>query len=71
MLHYDNMSFKQQVPPSLMLKIYGKKFGALHLRRMYLTTINNNSPSFLERKNVADAVANSVQESLKYSLKII
>jgi hypothetical protein len=54
-----------------MLKIYGKKFGALHLRRMYLTTINNNSPSFLERKNVADAVANSVQESLKYSLKII
>ena len=56
---------------SLMLKIYGKNFGALHLRRMYLTTINNNSPSFLERKNVADAVANSVQESLKYSLEII
>ena len=57
--------------PSLILKFYGKNFGALHLRIMFLTTINNNSPSFLERKNVADAVANSVQESLKYSLKII
>ena len=56
---------------SLMKKIYGKKIGALDLRRMYLTTINNLSPSFIERKIVADAVGHSVQESLKYSLKII
>ena len=56
---------------SLMKKIYGKKIGALDLRRMYLTTINNSAPSFLERKIVADAVGHSVQESIKYSLKII
>ncbi len=56
---------------SLMKKIYGKKIGALDLRRIYLTTINNSAPSFLERKFVADAVGHSVQESIKYSLKII
>ena len=56
---------------SLMKKIYGKKIGALNLRRMYLTTINNKSPSFLERKIVADAVGHSVEESLKYTLKVI
>jgi hypothetical protein len=54
-----------------MKKIYGKKIGALDLTRMYLTTINNLSPSFLEIKIVADAVGHSVQECIKYSLKII
>jgi len=54
-----------------MKKIYGKKIGALDLRRIYLTTINHLSPSFLERKIVADAVGHSVQKSIKYSIKII
>jgi hypothetical protein len=47
-----------------------KKIGALDLRRIYLTTINNSAPSFLERKIVADAVGHSLQESFKYSIKI-
>ena len=55
---------------SLMNKIYGKKIGALNLRRMYLTTINNSCASFLERKDIADAVGHSVEESIKYALKV-
>lgn len=53
---------------NLMLQIYGKKFGALDLRRMYLTTINNSCASFIERNNIAIAVGHSVEESIKYSL---
>jgi len=53
---------------SIMKQIYGKKITALDLRRMYLTTVNNTGASFLERKNIADAVGHSVEESLKYSL---
>jgi hypothetical protein len=53
---------------SIMKHIYGKKITALDLRRMYLTTVNNTGASFLERKNIADAVGHSVEESLKYSL---
>lgn len=56
---------------NIMLSIYNKKIGALDLRRIYLTTINNSSPSFNERKAVADNVGHSVEESIKYSLKII
>lgn len=55
---------------SLMNKIYKKKIGALNLRRMYLTTINNRCGSFLERKEVADALGHSVEESIKYALKV-
>jgi len=40
------------------------------LRRMYLTTINNSCASFLERKDIADAVGHSVEESLKYAFKV-
>ena len=54
-----------------MKKIYGKKIGALDLRRMYLTTINISGASFRERKFIADNVGHSVEESIKYSLKII
>ena len=54
---------------NLMKKIYGKKIGALDLRRMYLTSINNGA-SFIERKNTADAVGHSIMESIKYSMKV-
>lgn len=54
---------------NIMEKIYGKKIGALDLRRMYLTSVNNGS-SFIERKNTADAVGHSVMESIKYSMKV-
>ena len=54
----------------MMTKIYGKKIGALDLRRMYLTSINNSGASYLERKNIAEAVGHSVEESLKYSMKV-
>jgi hypothetical protein len=53
-----------------MNKIYRKKIGALNLRRMYLTIINNRCGSFLERKEVADALGHSVEESIKYALKV-
>ena len=56
---------------NIMMKVYGKKIGALDLRRMYLTTINISGASFRERKLIADSVGHSVEESLKYSLKII
>ena len=55
---------------SLMTIIYSKKITALDLRRMYLTTINNAGASFIERKNIADAVGHSVEESIKYSLLV-
>lgn len=55
---------------SIMTKIYSKKITALDLRRMYLTTINNAGASFIERKNIADAVGHSVEESIKYSLLV-
>ena len=54
---------------NLMKKIYGKKIGALDLRRMYLTSINNGA-SFIERKNTANAVGHSIMESIKYSMKV-
>lgn len=54
----------------LMEKIYGRQFGASDLRRMYLTIINRSGASYLERRDVADAVGNSVEETVKYSMKI-
>lgn len=54
---------------SIMEKIYKKKYNALDVRRMYLTSINKSGASYIERKEVADAVGHSVEESLKYSLK--
>ena len=56
---------------NIMMKVYGKKIGALDLRRMYLTTINLSGASFRERKLIADSVGHSVEESLKYSLKLL
>jgi hypothetical protein len=56
---------------NIMMKVYGKKIGALDLRRMYLTTINLSGASFRERKLIADSVGHSVEESLKYSMKLI
>ena len=56
---------------NMMTKIYGKKIGALDLRRIYLTTINNSGASFVERKNIAEAVGHSVEESIKYSMKTL
>lgn len=56
---------------NLMKKIYGKKIGALDLRRMYLTSINNSGASYIQRKEVADAVGNSIVEGIRYSLKVI
>ena len=56
---------------SLMQKVYGKKYGALDLRRMFLTTINRSGASFNERKEIADAVGNSVVEGIRYSMKVI
>jgi hypothetical protein len=55
---------------NMMTKIYGKKIGALDLRRIYLTTINNSGASFIERQNIANAVGHSVEESIKYSMKV-
>lgn len=55
---------------NMMTKIYGKKIGANDLRRMFLTTINNSGMSYLEKKDIADAVGNSIEESIKYSMKI-
>lgn len=55
---------------NIMEKIYGKKIGALDLRRMYLTTINNSGASFMERKEIADAVGHSFTESIRYSMKV-
>jgi hypothetical protein len=56
---------------NLMKKIYGKKINALDLRRMYLTSINNSGASYIERKEVADAVGNSIVEGIRYSLKVL
>jgi hypothetical protein len=56
---------------SVMEKIYKKKYGALDVRRMYLTTINNSGASFNERRDVADAVGHSINESIKYSMQIV
>jgi hypothetical protein len=56
---------------NIMKKVYGKKIGALDLRRMYLTTINHSGASFIERKAISDAVGHSLEESIKYSLKVI
>lgn len=54
----------------LMEQIYGKQFGASDLRRMYLTYINKQTPSYLERKDLADQLGHSVEEGMKYSLKV-
>jgi hypothetical protein len=55
---------------SVMEQIYKKKIGASDLRRMYLTTVNRSGMSYLEKKDIADAVGNSIVEGIKYSLKI-
>ena len=55
---------------SVMNKIYKKKINATDLRRMYLTTVNNSGMSYLEKKDIADAVGNSIVEGIKYSLII-
>lgn len=54
---------------AVMEKVYGKKIGALQLRRMYLTKVNNSGASYIERKQIAEAVGNSVEEGVKYSMK--
>jgi hypothetical protein len=56
---------------SIMTQVYGRKIGALQLRRIFLTHFNKQGGSFLERKIIADAVGHSVEESVKYSVKII
>jgi hypothetical protein len=56
---------------SVMEKVYKKKIGALALRRMCLTDVNNSGASYLERKDIADAVGNSIIEGIKYSMKVI
>jgi hypothetical protein len=56
---------------SIMTQVYGRKIGALQLRRIFLTHFNKKAASFLERKIIADAVGHSVEESTKYSVKII
>lgn len=56
---------------TIMKKIYGKKIGALDLRRMYLTKINISGASYRERKEIADSVGHSVEESLKYSIIVL
>lgn len=55
---------------NLMNTIYGKKIGALDVRRMYLTTINQSGASYNERQKIAEAVGHSTDESLRYSLKV-
>jgi hypothetical protein len=55
---------------SVMEKLYKKKIGATDLRRMYLTTVNKSGASYIERKDIADAVGNSIVEGIKYSLKV-
>ena len=56
---------------SIMTQVYGKKIGALQLRRIFLTHFNKKAASFLERKNIADAVGHSVEESTKYSVIVL
>ena len=51
--------------------IYKYPITANELRRMFLTTINNSGASYLQRQEIADAVGNSVSESIKYALKIV
>lgn len=55
---------------SVMEKVYKKKIGATDLRRMYLTNINRSGASFIERKDIANAAGHSVEESLKYAIKV-
>jgi hypothetical protein len=55
---------------SVMEKLYKKKIGATDLRRIYLTTVNKSGASYIERKDIADAVGNSIVEGIKYSLKV-
>ena len=54
----------------VMEAVYGYKITANELRRIFLTTINEASVSFKERRDVADAVGTSVMETLKYALKV-
>ena len=55
----------------VMEAVYGYKITANELRRIYLTTINEASVSFKERRDVADAVGTSIMETLKYALKVV
>ena len=56
--------------PVIMEAVYGYKITANELRRIFLTTINEASVSFKERRDIADAVGTSVNETLKYALKV-
>jgi hypothetical protein len=56
---------------SIMTQVYGRKIGALQLRRIFLTHFNKKAASFLERKIIADAVGHSVEESTKYSVIVL
>jgi hypothetical protein len=56
---------------SIMTQVYGRKIGALQLRRIFLTHFNKQGGSFLERKIIADAVGHSVEESVKYSVIVL
>lgn len=51
--------------------IYKYPITANEMRRMFLTHANNSGASFLQRQDIADAVGNSVSESIKYALKIV
>jgi hypothetical protein len=51
--------------------IYNYPITANEMRRMFLTTINNSGASYLQRQEIADAVGNSVSESIKYALKVV
>lgn len=55
---------------NMMMNIYGKKIGALDVRRMFLTFVNRSGASFNERQKIADAVGNTIQEGIRYSLKV-
>jgi hypothetical protein len=71
-LGYDYTAPSLSVKFSKMMeKIYGKKINALDVRRMYLTSINNSGASFNERKEIANAVGHTINESLRYSMKVV
>lgn len=56
---------------NIMFKVYSKRIGASDLRRMYMTNVNKQTPSFIERKELANELGHSVEEGIKYSMKVI
>lgn len=56
---------------NIMFKVYSKRIGASDLRRMYMTNVNKQTPSFIERKELANELGHSVEEGMKYSMKVI